>query len=495
MKNTTRNILVILFPPIILLGCGSGSPKITDAGTSGSGGVTRGSGGLANTGGIGGSGGQAVVDASMMDTAASSGSGVLTNVTQIAVGNTFACGLIDNGTVDCWGAIAQPQGEGIVTYGPSPVRVPGLIGVEAIASAPSADFICALLRNESAIDGGVDGAVVNDSGVDGSVNGTGTVKCWGGNGDGQLGDGTFTDSATPVYVSNLTDVKSITVGSFEACAILESGVWCWGLDVTPAASIAGLNSPTPVLESSLQGAKTVLYVGAPLGLLPSTPCVLFNTGLVQCATNSSEPQAIPTTSPASAISGGPSGGDDFACELLTNGTVDCWGDDLLSNPTVGNGAGEQIIGIAGATQISANVGGTVIWALLSDGTVQAVSPYYGPLSDVSVVMPGITNVAPGFTSIAAGSEFVCGLLGNGTVECWGNSPPNEVGGVTSGIVVAGAGSNSIVVAPGSICPKLLATCNAMSTTGIAGVYRTNCLSSYNADATNEGACFDTLNSL
>src|SRR5256885_15114742 len=42
--------------------------------------------------------------------------------------------------------------------------------------------------------------------------GDGTVRCWGRNGDGQLGDGTPTNSATPVPVAGVTGAVAVTGG-------------------------------------------------------------------------------------------------------------------------------------------------------------------------------------------------------------------------------------------------------------------------------------------
>ena len=58
----------------------------------------------------------------------------------------------------------------------------------------------------------------------------GIAKCWGGNWKGQLGDGTMTDRTTPVNVIGLTmGVDSISGGGAHSCAVSkEGGVKCWG---------------------------------------------------------------------------------------------------------------------------------------------------------------------------------------------------------------------------------------------------------------------------
>src|SRR5262249_56515562 len=79
---------------------------------------------------------------------------------------TTSCALTTAGGVKCWGRDVQ-----------TPVDVPGLSsGVTAIAGTAHS---CALLSS-------------------------GAVRCWGLNDHGQLGDGTKTDSTTPVDVRGLT---------------------------------------------------------------------------------------------------------------------------------------------------------------------------------------------------------------------------------------------------------------------------------------------------
>ena len=57
----------------------------------------------------------------------------------------------------------------------------------------------------------------------------GTVRCWGDNFDGQLGDGGSTDRLTPVAVSGLANATALVAGHFHTCALLTDGtVRCWG---------------------------------------------------------------------------------------------------------------------------------------------------------------------------------------------------------------------------------------------------------------------------
>jgi alpha-tubulin suppressor-like RCC1 family protein len=57
----------------------------------------------------------------------------------------------------------------------------------------------------------------------------GTVTCWGFNDYGQLGDGTTTDSSTPVALTGITDATAIGAGYLHTCALLANGtIKCWG---------------------------------------------------------------------------------------------------------------------------------------------------------------------------------------------------------------------------------------------------------------------------
>ena len=76
----------------------------------------------------------------------------------------------------------------------------------------------------------------------------GSLRCWGQNANGQLGDGTTTSRAAPVAVSGLSSgVAAVSANLFLTCALKTNGsLRCWGDN-----SWLQLGSGSSALQSSV----------------------------------------------------------------------------------------------------------------------------------------------------------------------------------------------------------------------------------------------------
>lgn len=133
-------------------------------------------------------------------------SGLSSGVSTISAGSWHTCAVLTSGAARCWGANAFGNlGNGTTTAALTPVGVSGLSsGVSTIAAGASY-ATCAVLVG-------------------------GAARCWGYNAQGTLGNGTTTNSPTPVPVSGLSSqVTAISTGSWHSCAVLATGeARCWG---------------------------------------------------------------------------------------------------------------------------------------------------------------------------------------------------------------------------------------------------------------------------
>ncbi|MCL2825705.1 MAG: hypothetical protein FWD57_17065, partial [Polyangiaceae bacterium] len=123
----------------------------------------------------------------------------------VSAGDNHTCGITSGGDVFCWGQNTLGQlGDGSTDPRTSPTKVME-IGARAIAISAGAMHTCVLTEN-------------------------GTVKCWGGNSNGQIGNGTTSNQLVAVEVSALgSGIHAVSAGQNHTCAQTASRtVKCWG---------------------------------------------------------------------------------------------------------------------------------------------------------------------------------------------------------------------------------------------------------------------------
>jgi alpha-tubulin suppressor-like RCC1 family protein len=278
-----------------------------------------------------------------------------------------------------------------------------------------------------------------------AVTTAGTVKCWGDNRQGQLGDGTTTSRRRPVSVVGLSGfgrVVEVAAGRAHVCALTLVGqVICWGAVPGNATgrTTAAPGRPVPVI-----GLNDVTSIRA--GSLHT--CALTATGAVKCWGYNHNGQlgdqtpldSFTTPVQVYGLEKGVSAislGADFSCALTTAGAVKCWGDNdshQLGRDASGSARWRpgQVGGLtsgvsavsAGAYHACALVAGSAkCWGdnfsgELGDGTtIQRTTP-------VDVV--GLTGTVD---AISAGTVRTCAITADGPARCWGD---NQYGGLGTG---------------------------------------------------------------
>jgi alpha-tubulin suppressor-like RCC1 family protein len=333
----------------------------------------------------------------------------LSSAGSVAAGRGHACASQTvSGAVFCWGANDSGQlSDGTTRDSTIPVAAVGLAPVTSLSAGRA--HTCARMGDLSVRCWGNDGngQLGNGSGI-GSVVGItnasivaagdfhscasladGTVKCWGDNFTGQLGNGTTTGASAPVVVSGVSTATDVSAGGEHSCSRLSTGaVVCWGRNTSGQIGdgTSGTDRLLPVFVSGISNAASVA-AGS------SHSCARLTTGSIQCwgsgangqlGNGSFSSSLIPVTVTGISTATSVSAGDRHACARLSNSTVKCWGD---------NNSGQ-----------------------LGDDTTALNS-------NVPVTVQGITNA----TSVSAGTGFSCARLSTGAVKCWGSNAGGRLG--------------------------------------------------------------------
>ncbi len=243
-------------------------------------------------------------------------------VRQIACGDRHTCAVRDDGKVFCWGMSSSGRlgFTGVIGMNyPSPVLLEdGALGV--VRQVALGDSHSCALRED------------------------GRVLCWGGNGSGQLGNGTDSGDAPnpiPALVDNseLGVVRQIALGRFHTCALRDDGkVLCWGLNQYGQLGIAATAPGSELLPKLIEDGDLGVVQSLTLGSEHS--CAVRDDGRVLCwgsnregqlgvVTNAATSQPNPVPSLLANVVLGKvvrmNAGRDHTCALRDDGSVLCWG--------------------------------------------------------------------------------------------------------------------------------------------------------------------------
>lgn len=273
------------------------------------------------------------------------------------------------------------------------------------------------------------------------------LSAWGDNSGGELGDGTFNESDSPVAVNGVSGVQAISAGYRFNLALVSGGtVDAWGenqFGELGNGNTTDRTVPTPV--GGLSGVRAIAAGGGhSLALLSNGTVMAWGDnafGQLGDGTtiDRSKPVAVKGLSGVTAIAAGQV--DSLA--LLSNGTVMAWGDGR--DGQLGNGSLDTsssvpvaVHGLTGVRAISA--GGFFDIALLKNGTVRAWGEGdngelgNGEMSDQG--LPVVVKSLSGVSAISAGEDHSLALLKAGTVAAWGSNNFSQLG------VSTGLNSNS-----------------------------------------------------
>lgn len=352
----------------------------------------------------------------------------------VSAGLNHTCAMMGtyNSRVKCWGRNEYGQiGDGTTLDGPvEPTEVANLSGVSMVAAGGY--HTCALIASN------------------------GSIKCWGYNAYGQLGNNSTMSISTPAQVVDgfnnpVTGAVVITAGLYHTCAAFADGnAQCWGQNANGQLGDGSLDdSSTPLNVSGFLSDVTSISAGE-----LHTCLVRSSTNIVQCFGNNShgalgqttggDNQTTPGTVSGISNAVDVTCGAGLSCAHLSTGGLKCWGAN--SKGAVGDGTTTNanlpvLVGAIGSDTNAVEVGGSAFNAnhscAILDSTREVVcwgdgaQGQIGDSNNTQRNTPTLVSSLSDAQDITTGGSHTCAFTLPCGVTCWGNNTYGQLGDGTT----------------------------------------------------------------
>lgn len=345
--------------------------------------------------------------------------------TKVAAGFVHTCALDASGAAFCWGSNDYSQlGVSLTAHtcggrpcSKTPVEVNGNLRFRSLAAG-----------------------WVHNCGV-----GTDTFTyCWGGGavgGQGYLGDGALTRSATPVRVLADSAFAALTIGDGHSCALTASGMaFCWGQNIQ-----GQLGDGTRGDRALPVAVKTALrFRAVSAGAYHTCGLTLGNEaycwgdnrwgqlGIGDVAYNS---VSSTVTQPSPVVGGAElelssiAAGWEHTCAASTSGVAYCWGRNEIARQ-LGDESNVTHRGtpwpVAGNLRFATLDAGALATCgrTASDDVYCWGANYYGGLGNGASVSDGVGHpvrtLGGPYAQVTIGQSHACGLATDRRLWCWGD---------------------------------------------------------------------------
>ena len=269
-----------------------------------------------------------------------------------------------------------------------------------------------------------------------AIKSDGTLWGWGGNGGGQVGDGTTTNKPTPIQIGTASNWTKVAAGKTHSIGLKSDGtLWAWGDNSFGQLGIGNKTRvPAPVQVGTdttwyyIEGAENSSFAIKKDGTLWAWGTSSSN----HLGLGTSESTLVPTQVGSDSNWALVSSNYVHTLAIKTNGTLWAWGQNVyygaLGDGTYTNRPAPIQIG-KDTTWAMVSTGNRHTIATKRDGTLWAWGYNdFGSVGDNTTIQRNIPKlIGSGFSDINAGQDFAIATKGDGTLWAWGRNDYNALG--------------------------------------------------------------------